>query len=179
MPLSCTLAAASAAVATGGTRTVGWAQAPADHDAHRLEAALAAGMPMPAGSVSAPVARMVQQRERLQAMYDGMTPAKTPEQRGASRAEHMNAVQDGMAMMGGMGAGSRVGKDGMGAMGSMKNQPATVDTQGGMSGRKGMRGKGAMDGDTVMLHPLMDQRMPMMQMMIDRLPLENLESGMK
>jgi hypothetical protein len=38
-------------------------------------------------------------------MHEKMMNAKTPEERNKLRAEHMKAMQDGMAMMGGMSPG--------------------------------------------------------------------------
>ena len=78
-------------------------------------------------------------------MRDKMRAAKTPEERQALMADHMKAMQDGMAMMGRM-------KDGQGGMGSKH-------------GMHGMGGGGGMAGG----HGAMSRRMEMMEMMmVDR-----------
>ncbi len=107
--------------------------------------------PMPmgtaqAGSMSTPnhMAMMDAQMKTMREMHERMMAAKTPEERSKMMAEHMKAMQGGMAMMGAM--------DGMGAM-------------------KGMQG---MSGDMVAHHEMMEKRMEMMQtmmkMMMDRMP---------
>lgn len=94
-----------AALASFGT--VALAQAPAtdpDHAAHHPEGASApAPSPKPpaaapknsAASRTAPDSTMKSMRE----MHDKMMAAKTPEERQALMADHMKAMQDGMAMM--------------------------------------------------------------------------------
>jgi hypothetical protein len=80
----------------------------------------------------------------MHAMHEKMMAAKTPEERNALMADHMKAMQDGMSMMGGMGAN---GKDKM---------------------------KGRMPSDPVARQKMMEKRMDMMesmmQMMMDRMP---------
>ena len=108
---------------------------------------------MPMGSASAnsmatpdQMGKMEAQMKSMQAMHDRMMNAKTPEERSRLMAEHMKTMQDGMAMMDGMGGA-------------------------GMGGMKGMPG---MTGDMAAHHQMMEKRMEMMQtmmkMMMDRMP---------
>ncbi|MDO8733521.1 MAG: hypothetical protein Q7L55_13285 [Actinomycetota bacterium] len=64
---------------------------------------------MPMGSASATtmatpdrMTMMDAQMKTMQGMHDKMMAAKTPEERNKLMAEHMKAMQDGMAMMDGM-----------------------------------------------------------------------------
>jgi hypothetical protein len=88
-------------------------------------------------------------------MHDKMVNAKTPEERNALMAEHMKAMQGGMATMGMMGG------TGMGGMG-------------GMAGMGAMQGGKPMPGDMNQRQQMMEKRMEMMQsmmqMMMDRMP---------
>ena len=52
------------------------------------------------------MAKMDAQTQAMPAMHEKMIAAKTPEERSALMAEHMKTMQDGMAMMNGMPAGS-------------------------------------------------------------------------
>jgi hypothetical protein len=88
--------------------SAGWAE-----DAHHPEAAASAVKAPKAAAVKAapakPVAKdsmkkMDQQMMDMRAMHDKMMNAKTPEERSALMADHMKAMQGGMAMMGGMPA---------------------------------------------------------------------------
>lgn len=106
----------------------------------------------PAGSASAPkakampsksnpaLARMDTEMKAMREMHDKMMKAKTPEERNALMAEHMKAMQDGMAMMNGMSSGG------------------TSEMQGDMSTRHQAMEK------------RMEMMQTMMQMMMDRLP---------
>lgn len=88
----------------------------------------------------------------MREMHDRMMRARTPEERNALRAEHMKAMQDGMAMMSRMGPG---GMKGMQGMGGMPDSPATpVDMA--------MRQR--------MLEKHMEMMQTMMQMMMDQMP---------
>jgi len=80
---------------------------------------------------------------------DKMAAARTPEERQALMAEHMKLMQEGMAMMGGMGPGM-----GMGNMPGAKGKPG-----GAMSPQ--MRQQ--------MMEKRMDMMQSMMQMMMDRM----------
>ena len=108
-----------------------------------------------AGSTAATDSRM----KAMQEMHQKMMSANTPEERRALMADHMKAMQDGMAMMedisgtGGMGAMSaKPPMAGMGAMGDGKGMPAEMAKK----------------------HQIMEQRMDtmqmMMEMMMDRMP---------
>ncbi len=111
----------------------------------------APAMPMGAATASGAVpgntAPMDAQMKAMREMHDKMMSAKTPEERNKLMAEHMKVMQDGMAMMGGM-SGSAMG------------------------GMKGMQG---VSGDMSAHHPMMEKRMEMMhsmmQMMMDRMPV--------
>ncbi|NDP38064.1 MAG: hypothetical protein GZ093_04850 [Rhodoferax sp.] len=87
------------------------------------------------------MAKMDAQMKTMQAMHDKMVSAKTPQERSKLMAEHMKAMQDGMAMMGDMSSA------GMGDMKAMPNMP-------GMTGDMGAH------------HKMMAKRMEMMQMMM-------------
>lgn len=134
----------------------GCAQTPVHGDAHHPYASPAAGMPMDGQGAS--MARMDEQIKAMQAMHDKMMKARTPEQRNALMAEHMNVMQDSMAMMGSMGRGGMMGQ------GSMDAKP----------GMPGMHGKGAMEGnmgmDRQMMEKCMQMMQSMMQMMTDCMP---------
>ena len=84
----------------------------------------------------------------MREMHEKMMNAKTPEERNALMAEHVKAMQDGMAMMSDMGS---------------------------MSGM-GNAAKGGMAMDMASHHQMMEKRMDMMtsmmQMMMDRMPTE-------
>jgi hypothetical protein len=105
----------------------------------------APAMPMgsaPAGSMATPerMAAMDAQMKTMHEMHARMMNAKTADERQALMAEHMKAMQGGMAIMKGM--------SGMGSMSAM------ADAKGS---------PGEMDGR----HTMMGQRMEMMQMMMD------------
>lgn len=93
-----------AAAATLGL--AGCAQTPFDHAAHHPVAA-----PMPMAGTGGTMAHMDEHMKAMREMHDKMMRAKTPEERNALMAEHRKLMQEGMAMMGGMGPG---GMDAMG-----------------------------------------------------------------
>ncbi len=108
---------------------------------------------MPMGAASAhtmatpeQMTRMDAHMKTMQGMHEKMMNAKTPQERSKLMAEHMKAMQDGMAMMDGMSGA-------------------------GMGGMKGMAG---MTGDMGARQQMMEKRMEMMQammkMMMDRMP---------
>ena len=122
-----------------------WAAQHDQHKAHHPAGAASAGAAvkdMP-GKTTPEMARMANQKKAMQDMHAKMMAAKTPEERSALMAEHMKTMQDGMAMMKGMG--------GMGGMAGPKGPP----------------------NDMTQRHTMMEQRMDMMQtmmeMMVDRL----------
>lgn len=87
-------------------------QSTQDHAAHHADAASAPAAPPKAQSTVRPAASgaptagpMEAQMKSMRAMHDKMMAAKTPEERQALMAEHMKAMQDGMAMMGRMKSG--------------------------------------------------------------------------
>ena len=102
----------------------------------------------PGNSMASPE-RMAAMDAQMKTMHDvhiKMTNAKTPEERQALMADHMKAMQGGMAMMKGMSGMS--GMSGMPGMGAMAGQP-------GMSAEMPQHQK------------VMGQHMAMMQMMMD------------
>ena len=113
------------------------------------DATPAAGMSpgMSHGGAPMPMAAMEPRMKAMKDMHQKMMAAKSPAERQALMADHMKAMQDGMAMMKGMG-----GMAGMGAMGSM----------GGAMGD----GKG-MPAEMAKRHQMMEGRMEMMQMMME------------
>jgi hypothetical protein len=140
--VSHTLLVAALLAAAAGAPTLTSAQAPQNPPA------AAAGMKGNADHMAAMDAQMKTMRE----MHDKMVNAKTPEERNALMAEHMKAMQGGMATMGMMGGAGIGGMAGMGAM------------QGGKP----------MAGDMNQRQQMMEKRMEMMhsmmQMMMDRMP---------
>jgi hypothetical protein len=104
------------------------------------------GMASPPAAMTGRMAMMDTHMKSMREMHDKMARARTPEERNALMAEHMKLMQDGMAMMGGMGPG----------------------------GMRGMGGMGAMSGDMASHQQMMEKRMEMMQsmmqMMMDRMP---------
>ncbi len=124
--------------------------------------ASAAPMAMGAsGSMPAPDARM----KAMQDMHQKMMNARTPADRQALMADHMKAMQDGMAMMKEMHATHGAG--GMGGMGMM-GSPGNAAPMAGMGDCKGM------PTDMAKRHQMMADHMAMMQtmmdMMADRMP---------
>ena len=110
--------------------------------------------PASAHSMATPdhMAKMDAHMKTMQGMHEKMMSAKTPEERSKLMAEHMKAMQDGMAMMDGMsGAG----------MGGMKGMQ-------GMQG--GMGGMGGMGAHQQMMEKRMEMMQTMMKMMMDRMP---------
>ena len=113
------------------------------------DAAPAAGMSpgMSHGGTPMPMAAMEPRMKAMKDMQQKMMATKTPAERQALMADHMKAMQDGMAMMKEMHGGMR-GMQGMGGMAGMdhsKGMPA------GMAQR----------------HQMMTEHMAMMQMMMD------------
>lgn len=74
-----------------------------DHAAHH-----------PPGAVADRMAMMDAQMSKMREMHEKMARAGTPQERQALMAEHMKLMQEGMAMMGGMGPGAMGGMGGMG-----------------------------------------------------------------
>ena len=127
--------------------TTAWAAQHDGHKGHHPAGSTAAAKATPG---SPDMARMDTQMQAMQAMHDKMMAASTPDARNALMAEHMKTMQDGMAMMKGMGG---KGMAGMGMTGAdPKAKPA----------------------DMAQRQRMMEQRMDMMQtmmeMMVDRLP---------
>jgi hypothetical protein len=104
------------------------------------------GMASPPTAMAERMSKMDAHMKAMREMHDKMARARTPEERNALMPEHMKLMQEGMAMMGGMGPG----------------------------GTRGMGGLGAMSGDMAGHQQMMEKRMEMMQsmmqMMMDRMP---------
>lgn len=98
--------------------------------------AMPMGTPAAASPASADMAKMDAQMKTMHEAHQKMMSAKTPEERSKLMADHMKAMQDGMAMM-----------EGMGDM-------------------KGMHGMAGMSGDMGARHQSMEKRMQMMQTMM-------------
>ena len=122
-----------------------------------------ANMPM-----GAPVS-MAAMEPRMKAMHEMHQKMKkaAPAERQALMADHMKAMQDGMAMMkemhamhGSGGMGSTGGTGGMGGMGMM-------GSQGGAAPMAGMGDGKGMHADMAKRHQLMSNHMALMQMMMD------------
>ena len=140
----------AAALAFASTSTLA-ANHEQDHTEHHPEA-LAAVAPAPDMGAKVPPQAMQKQMQAMKAMHEKMMNAKTPEERSALMAEHMQTMRDGMGMMQKMGQSGGMG--GMGGMGASK-------------------GGKAMACDMHESHRMMGMRMEMMesmmQMMMDRM----------
>jgi len=99
------------------------------------------------GGTPMPMAAMEPRMKAMKDMHQKMMAAKTPAERQALMADHMKAMQDGMAMMKEMHGGMR-GMQGMGGM-------ARMDHSKGMPAGMAQR------------HQMMTEHMAMMQMMMD------------
>jgi hypothetical protein len=109
-----------------------------------------------AGSMAAADPRM----KAMQEMHQKMMNAKTPAERQALMADHMKAMQGGMAMMKDMhGKHSESAMTGMAPMGSASG----ASTMSGMSEGKGE----GMTHDMAEHHRMMADHMATMQMMMD------------
>lgn len=110
------------------------------------------------GSMAAPDARM----KAMQEMQQKMVNASTPADRQALMADHLKAMQGGMAMMKEMQA-----MHGMGGMGMMGSSGSAAPMTGMGAGK-------AMPADMAKRHQMMADHMAMMQtmmdMMADRMP---------
>ena len=140
----------AAALAFASTSTLA-ANHEQDHTEHHPEAP-AAVAPAPDMGAKVPPQAMQKQMQAMKAMHEKMMNAKTPEERSALMAEHMQTMRDGMGMMQKMGQSGGMG--GMGGMGASK-------------------GGKAMACDMHESHRMMGMRMElmesMMQMMMDRM----------
>jgi hypothetical protein len=110
------------------------------------DAAPAAGMSpgMTHGGAPMPMAAMEPRMKAMKDMHQKMMAAKSPAERQALMADHMKAMQEGMAMMKEMHGGMQ-GMGGMAGMDRGQGMPA------GMAPR----------------HQMMTEHMAMMQMMMD------------
>jgi hypothetical protein len=104
------------------------------------------------------MATMEPRMKAMQEMHQKMMNAKTPAERQALMADHMKAMQGGMAMMKEMH-----GMHGMGAAGGKAPMPG----MGGMGGMGGMADGKGMPADMAARHQMMADHMAMMQMMMD------------
>ncbi len=131
--------------------------ADANHSAHHPPAAApaATAAPLPADRL----AKMDDHMKAMRDMHEKMLRANTPQERQALMGEHMKLMQEGMALMGGMGHGTRGGMPGMGGMSGM-----------GPMGQMGSPGA-AMDmaSRQQWMEKRMEMMQSMMQMMMDRM----------
>jgi hypothetical protein len=125
------------------------AQTDAEHAQHHPQAASSAPAPAPKASKSSlqnssakdAMTGMDSSMKTMRDMHEKMMAAKTPEERKTLMADHMKAMQDGMAMMG-----------------KMKNMP-------------GIEGKSMDAANHhQMMEKRMEMMTSMMQMMMDRMP---------
>ncbi len=116
------------------------------------DATPAAGMSpgMSHGGAPMPMAAMEPRMKAMKDMHQKMMAAKSPAERQSLMADHMKAMQEGMAMMKEMHGGMQ----GMGGMGGM----------GGMAGMDHSKG---MPAGMAQRHQMMTEHMAMMQMMMD------------
>jgi hypothetical protein len=110
------------------------------------DAAPAAGMSpgMSHGDTPMPMAAMEPRMNAMKDMHHKMMAAKSPAERQSMMADHMKAMQDGMAMM--------------------KEKHGSMQGMGGMAGMD--HSKGMPDG-MAQRHQMMTEHMAMMQMMMD------------
>lgn len=110
------------------------------------DATPAAGMSpgMSHGGAPMPMAAMEPRMKAMKDMHQKMMAAKSPAERQSLMADHMKAMQDGMAMMKEMHGG-----------------------MGGMSGMAGMDHSKGMPAGMAQRHQMMTEHMAMMQMMMD------------
>ena len=115
-------------------------------------------------SAPSPLATMEPRMKTMQEMHQKMMNAKTPAERQALMADHMKAMQGGMAMMKEMH-----GMHGMGAADGKAPMPgmAGMAGMGGMGGMGGMADGKGMPADMAARHQMMTDHMAMMQMMMD------------
>ena len=134
----------SLALAATTLGSASWAANDVQHPAHHPEGAAAAAKAKPAlGKSKTDMARMDMQTKAMRQMHDRMMATRTPEERNALMAEHMQTMEQGMTMMNGMPG------DGMG-------------------GKSATMGDMAAHHQTMEKH--MEMMTAMMQMMMDRLP---------
>jgi hypothetical protein len=93
------------------------------------------------GGAPMPMAAMEPRMKAMKDVHQKMMAAKSPAERQALMAEHMKAMQDGMAMM--------------------------KEMHGGMQGMGGMDHSKGMPAGTAQRHQMMTEHMAMMQMMMD------------
>lgn len=118
-----------------------WAAEPVDHKEHHPASAKVTATS--GGASKSSMQKMDDQIQTMHDMHEKMMNAKSPEERSAFMADHMKAMQDGMAMMGKMSGDKKTKmKDGM-----QKDMP--------------MHG---------MMEKRMEMMEGMMQMMMDRTP---------
>jgi hypothetical protein len=113
--------------------------------------------PMAMGA-SGSMAMQDSRMKAMQEMHQKMVNASTPAERQALMADHMKAMQGGMAMMKEMQA--MHGAGGMGGMGMM-------GSSGGAASMAGMGDGKGMPTDMAKRHQMMADHMAMMQMMMD------------
>ena len=112
-----------------------------------------------AGTTAASDSRM----KAMQEMHQNMVNASTPAERQALMADHMKAMQGGMAMMKEMQAQAMHGAGGMGGMGDM----GMTGSSGGAAPMACMGDGKGMPTDMAKRHQMMADHMAMMQMMMD------------
>lgn len=145
-----TMSAIAIACALVLTSACAVAQTDAEHAAHHPASSASKPMPKaskpmaPSSAAKEAMGGMDSSMTAMQGMHEKMMAAKTPQERNALMADHMKAMQDGMAVMG------------------------------KMNGMANMTGMGEKSMDMMGHHQMMEKRMDMMttmmQMMMDRMP---------
>ena len=145
---------ALAAIVLASVAAAAGAATDEQHDSHHPASTpavqIAQAKPGMAASAMPGTQGMEAQMKAMQEMHAKMMAAKTPEERNALMADHMKAMQGGMAMIQGM--------SGMGGMGGMGAASAPRGMPADMAKRQQM------------LEQRMDMMTMMMEMMMDRLP---------
>jgi hypothetical protein len=127
------------------------AQAPVSPGGPNHAAHHPAGTAVPTATPTDRMALMDAHMKAMREMHEKMSRARTPQERQALMAEQMKLMQDGMAMMGGMGPGPMHGMGGMGMGGGSGMAPMDMATR------------------QQVMEKRMEMMQSMMQMMMDRM----------
>ena len=121
-----------------------------DHAAHH-----------PAASAPATPSQMQENMKSMQALMAKIKETKDPAERQKLMRQHMASMRGQMDMMHGMGEGRMGTKGG----GSMKGDAGSTPKDHGIDGKEG----GRMSPGMMMGHEMMEQRMRMMESMLDQM----------
>ncbi|EYC52176.1 hypothetical protein AZ34_14700 [Hylemonella gracilis str. Niagara R] len=152
------------------------AQTAAEHEQHHPGgAAPATASPAPR-TAEQQMSAMDTQLQRMRDMSHKLAAAKTPQERQALMIEHQKTMQESMRMMsqmqglsmGGMGGIGMMMGGGAGMPSSASNAPPVAPDANAASAAPAMRPQ--MMAGMMQRHTMMEKRMEMMQMMMDRMP---------